>query len=605
MKKVSIFSIVLVFMVLLSGCTKETSVKSLNELTISQTYIPIDPAGSSVSVTIVANTDWTISTEIPEWISVSATSGAANSTTTVNISAPACEYGREAVLQIKAGVHTQFITVRQGDMVAEEVTCKEAMTGTAGKTYKVKGAVTKIVNTTYGNLYISDGSIKPEDKIAENACYIYGTLDEKGAEKNFLSLGIEIGDVITVEGPLSYYNPETPELVNVTVLKIEKSLLKIDKNEILVEKEGGNFTIKAAYKGNGASVEFPENSFVSLMGSEFIAGIPSKLEKNPADTLLFKFSAEANEGDARNLTFSIFSSRKAVDDEGKIVYEEDGSPKIEKTVMDVTVLQNGASGTLEMPFTVEEAIKFALNLSAPTTDNYYIKGIVSKVNDQFAEQYGNATFWISDDGTHFVSDDGKSTTDKNHDFECYRVFGLNNAKWLAGEATVSVGDEVIICGQITNYNGLAETNQNKAYIYAINGCTVPKCGAGSKDCPFNVRGAISAATGSFLNANKDYYVAGTITKIKDQFSTQYGNATFWLSDDGTHFVSEDGKSTTDKTHDFEAYQVWWLNNVSWTEGQPTVSVGDKVVLCGKLTNYNGLAETNKQKAYVYSHTPAN
>lgn len=312
MKKLNIFSIILAFTVLLAGCAKEISVKSLNELELSQTYVSIAPAGSTATVTITANTGWAVDTEtIPEWLTLSATSGAAGSTTTVNISAPACEYGREAVLQIKADVHTQFLTVRQGDMVAEEVSCKVAMTGTAGKTYKVTGAVTKIVNTSYGNLYISDGSITDEDYIDENACYIYGTLDAKGAEKNFLSLGIEVGDVITVEGPLSYYGT-TPELVNVTVSKIVKSLLKLSDEPASEEvgKEGGLVSVRAAYKGNGAYATMLKGaeSWITLQSTEYIAGVPSKLVKEPADTMIFNFNVSANEDDTRIGTIQISSS---------------------------------------------------------------------------------------------------------------------------------------------------------------------------------------------------------------------------------------------------------------------------------------------------------
>ena len=47
------------------------------------------------------------------------------------------------------------------------------------------------------------------------------------SEKNFLSLGIEVGDIVTVEGPKTTYNG-TVELVNVTVINIEKSLIKVD-----------------------------------------------------------------------------------------------------------------------------------------------------------------------------------------------------------------------------------------------------------------------------------------------------------------------------------------------------------------------------------------
>ena len=66
-----------------------------------------------------------------------------------------------------------------------------------------------ITSTTYGNWYL-------EDETGE--IYIYGTLDAKGGEKNFLSWGLEVGDEITVQGPKTTYYT-TVELVNVTVIK--------------------------------------------------------------------------------------------------------------------------------------------------------------------------------------------------------------------------------------------------------------------------------------------------------------------------------------------------------------------------------------------------
>ena len=60
----------------------------------------------------------------------------------------------------------------------------------------------------------------------------------------------------------------------------------------------------------------------------------------------------------------------------------------------------------------------------------------------------------------------------------------------------------------------------------------------------------------------------------------------------------------DLTKDFEAYSVYWLGNKSWVEGNGQVAVGDKVVLCGKLTKYTkndkSTYETSSKKAYVYS-----
>ena len=114
------------------------------------------------------------------------------------------------------------------------------------------GTVTKIANTTYGNWYLNDET---------GEVYIYGTLDAKGNEKNFLSLGIEVGDEVTVEGPKTTYNG-TVELVNVTVVNINKSLIKVDSLSTTdpLPVEGGDVMAYVTCKGNGISVEIPEDA---------------------------------------------------------------------------------------------------------------------------------------------------------------------------------------------------------------------------------------------------------------------------------------------------------------------------------------------------------
>ena len=94
-----------------------------------------------------------------------------------------------------------------------EATCAEIIAGADGTNYRVTGKCTEIKNTTYGNWYLED---------ATGTVYIYGTLDAEGKTKNFSSLGIEVGDEITVEGPKKTYNG-TVELVNVKVINIKKA----------------------------------------------------------------------------------------------------------------------------------------------------------------------------------------------------------------------------------------------------------------------------------------------------------------------------------------------------------------------------------------------
>ena len=93
-----------------------------------------------------------------------------------------------------------------------------------------------------------------------------------------------------------------------------------------------------------------------------------------------------------------------------------------------------------------------------------VKGKVNElVSGGFSAQYGNGTFWISDDGSA-------------KDFEAYRVMYLENKAFEEGMTNVAVGDEVIIKGQLTKYKDTYETNQNKAYLYSLNGVTEANAG---------------------------------------------------------------------------------------------------------------------------------
>lgn len=119
-------------------------------------------------------------------------------------------------------------------------------------------------------------------------------------------------------------------------------------------------------------------------------------------------------------------------------------------------------GTLESPYTVEDVIAFINTLEAgvESTEDIYIKGKVASVKEQFGTQYGNATFFISEDGT-------ENTTQ----FQVFRVLYLGNKKYTEG-TLLAAGDEVVICGKVVNYKGnTPETVQGKAFLYSLNGKT--------------------------------------------------------------------------------------------------------------------------------------
>lgn len=246
------------------------------------------------------------------------------------------------------------------------------------------------------------------------------------------------------------------------------------------------------------------------------------------------------------------------------------------------------NGTLDSPFNVAAAAAAASNLADKevSTASYYIKGKISSIKFTFSAQYGTATFNISDDGT-------TSSTQ----FTCYSVLFYNNASWAEGDTQIAVGDDVIVYGQITNYGGTLETASKKACIYSLNGKTAsgggdePASGTGTKEKPLTASQAydIVAAMESGKISSEDYYVKGKICSIKFTFSAQYGTATFNISDDG---------NTGNK--EFIAYSTYYhAMDQGWKDGDTQVNVGDEVIVCGKVINYNGnTPEFASKKNYV-------
>ena len=117
-------------------------------------------------------------------------------------------------------------------------------------------------------------------------------------------------------------------------------------------------------------------------------------------------------------------------------------------------------GTAENPLTPAEANAMAGALAAneQTDKDYYIHGFVYSIKEQFGTQYGNATFYLSEDGT------------EKDQFYIYRALYLGNTKYAGQDLLLQVGDEVVVCGKLVNYLGtLPETVQQKAYVVSING----------------------------------------------------------------------------------------------------------------------------------------
>ena len=530
-----------------TSCDDDNDATYLSEVKVSSSYVSLDAAGGQQKITVNAAGDWAFDA-VPDWLTISPLSGSAGETE-VTFSAPATTTSYTGTVLLNCNDRTQRINVQQiAAKVEIPVSPISAVIANPDGTYRVKGVCISNPDNQYGNWNIQDET---------GTVYIYGTLDRKGNKGSYPisgsnGWGFTVGDVITVEGPATVYG-STVELVDVTVIGIEKSLIKIEEGEkAAFDANGGDFLVRLSYTGDYPSIAVDEEA-KSWIGI-------SSMEQTDS-TLNVTFRVAPNTEEAARTGVIEFTSKS-------------GSAS---STLTSTVSQMGLSGTLTNPFSVADAIAYCQTLTAATANDFFVKGTISKIldNGEFGS-YGNASFWISDDGEFH--------DDLSLDFEGFRVLYFNNEKWTEGHANISVGDEVLICGKLTNYKGTAETSGNNAYIYRLNGVSSDENGVGSLAAPFNAAGAKTAIDNG-VSAN--VYVKGIVSSIVSQFGAQYGNGTFWISDNGD-------------SEDFEAYRALWLGNRKWAEGDAEIAVGDNVILYGKLTKYGTTYETASGKAYVYS-----
>ena len=115
-------------------------------------------------------------------------------------------------------------------------------------------------------------------------------------------------------------------------------------------------------------------------------------------------------------------------------------------------------------------------------------------------------------------------------------------------------------------------------------------GTGTAADPFNSIAAINycKTLEAGVESDKEVYIKGKVVSIKEQFSTNFGNGSFYIADDET-------------SEKFYIFRSLYLGNKKWTASDPELKEGDEVVVCAKVMNYMGnTPETVANKTYLVS-----
>jgi len=257
----------------------------------------------------------------------------------------------------------------------------------------------------------------------------------------------------------------------------------------------------------------------------------------------------------------------------------------------------------------------------------YVKGKISELKE-FRSEYGSISYYISDDGT----------TDTQ-----FYVFGGNNlggTKFTKLE-DLKVGDEVVICGKLKNYNGTYEFD-SKNYLVSLNGKKTEE--GGGEEKPGGGEVTPPAPTGDNLLANGNCETWDGTTPVNWKTTSTAGNASLKQSTDahggsysisvgydasknkrlgykeitlkaGTYKFSFYAKSTTadksqcrpgyvfvtdgvaDKTYNYrEAYEP--LNNSTWTLVSYEFTLTETKTICLVVMNPKTTAYATAQDILV-------
>lgn len=237
-------------------------------------------------------------------------------------------------------------------------------------------------------------------------------------------------------------------------------------------------------------------------------------------------------------------------------------------------------GTEANPYNADAALQLAGTLPQSTSSSdktlskeVFIYGKIVSIQSIDTDQYGNAEYYISEDGT-----------EKNQ-LLVYRGYSFNGDKFTSAN-TIKVGDNIVISGQLVNFKGTLEVNQGSKII-KLNG--EGASGSGDNDNP----------DGTSTNSD-----AMSIANLPSNITTNnYGSqntsdAATWLTWiwNGVEFkgakvckaLANNGAGIQMQGHDTDTgKQGFIFNNTAWDKNISKITVVLKVVTSTKYEpNYS-------------------
>ena len=344
--------------------------------------------------------------------------------------------------------------------------------------YKVTGCVREITNTLYGNMYVADHT---------GSVYVYGTLDAEGNSKNFASLGIEVGDIVSVVSPVDVYN-NAAQMKNATVAEKIDVEAKTVEAFLATEEDKTYYRLTGTVSGIADGDIYGNMTITDETGSVYVYGL---LSGYGGEKKLFQdLVADTGLSNGDKLTLvGYHTSHKGNPQVGGAFYllHEEGSEGGEEPEVPAAPESKGKK-------TVKEFI------AAADKDNYYeLTGTVSNFNSTYC------SFDLTDaSGTIYV----------------YSVLDASKTEWTD---KIKDGGTVTLYGKYDYYEKSSKHEVVDAHIVSFTeGTTEPE---------EPVYTAVTIAEFKDLADNATAEISGTVTGIYQAYNSQYGNISVYLKDE--------------------------------------------------------------------------
>lgn len=576
MKFRSILAIAALAVFSFTAC-EETENLGEAKVSVSPAEVTFDATGEkSEVVALTATRDWHIENK-PDWVVVNPSTGKASTgeqSVTISVD-PNKGNDREDDVIFTIGLAKASLHVKQageaGELkkgsgtledpysvagVIEYVQSLGADVQSPSSVY-VKGIVSSVTTTyeasgTYGNavFYMVDNEGDTDQFYAYQTLYLGNRKWTKG------DTDIKAGDAVIIYGPVVNFKGNTPETVS----------------------KGASYLYSLNGVTQGTAEPEDPTKVEQITCAEFI----EKADPNTTYRLVGKVTSsvnatycsfDMNDGTETVVVWTVNNKDEWKDKvkqggtvtvRGKYMkYEQNGNVKHEMVDAYIEKFEEGAT----VDYDNAPAKTIAEFITAADKTTYYkLTGVVSGFNSNYCSM---------------------DITDASGTIYVYSV--ANKADWAS---KISNGGTVVLAGQYDYYASKSQHEVVNAYILSFTegqGGGDAK-GTGTLEDPFNADGAAA-----YIKANgdkestDDVYVKGKISSVKNTFDAEHGTAIFNISEDGSATATQ-----------FTAYSVLYLGNRNWEDGDAQIKVGDEVVLCGKVTNFNGTYETSSKKAYIYS-----